>query len=78
MKLLVKANYPQYEKFAKLSRQEVEWELLDDVRRIGDRQGWLKCLEDHCAELKGHRIVYRKDADPYRVKLVQSARRLKS
>jgi hypothetical protein len=37
------------------------------------RQGWLKCLEVHCAELRGHRLVWRKDADPYHVKLVRSA-----
>lgn len=73
--LLVTPDYPLYEKFAKLSRQEEDWGLLDDFRLIGDRQGWLKCLEDHCAELKGHRVVWRKEADPYRVKLIQSARR---
>ena len=75
MKLLVKANYPQYEKFAKLSRQEADWGLLDDLGKIRDRRGWQKCLEKHCAELKGYRVVWRKDADPYQVKLVQCARR---
>ncbi|MCY7321437.1 MAG: DNA phosphorothioation-associated methyltransferase, partial [Phormidesmis sp. CAN_BIN36] len=62
-------------KFAKLSRQEADWGLLDDWKRISDRRGWRSCLEDHCAELKGHRVVWQKDADPYRVKLVQAARR---
>jgi len=71
--LLVSPEYPNYDKFAKLSRQEEDWGLLDDLRKIGDRQGWQKCLEDHCAELKGHRVVWRKDADLYRVKLVRSA-----
>ena len=71
--LLVTPEYPFYEKFAKLSRQEEDWGLLDNLKRIGDRQGWLKCLEDHCAELKGHRVVWRKDADPYQIKLVRSA-----
>ena len=71
--LLVAPDYPLYEKFAKLSRQEEDWGLLDDLKSISDRQGWLKCLEDHCAKLQGHRVVWRKDADPYRLKLLRSA-----
>jgi DNA phosphorothioation-associated putative methyltransferase len=73
--LMVTADYPLYEKFAKLTRQEKGWGLLDDLRLIYDDRGWQKCLEDHCAELKGHRVVWRKDADPYRVKLIKSAQR---
>jgi DNA phosphorothioation-associated putative methyltransferase len=69
---LVTADYPLYEKFSKLTRQETEWGLLDDLRLIYDDRGWQKCLEEHCAELKGHRVLWRKDADPYRVKLVRS------
>lgn len=75
--LLVSPDYPCYEKFAKLSRQEEDWGLLEDWKRISDRRGWQKCLEDLCAELKGHRVVWRKDADPYRIKLVQSTIRAK-
>ena len=70
---LITPEYPFYEKFAKLSRQEEDWGLLDNLKQISDRQGWLKCLEDHCAELKGHRVVWRKDANPYQMKLVRSA-----
>ncbi|MBD3883276.1 DNA phosphorothioation-associated putative methyltransferase [Phormidium tenue FACHB-886] len=70
---MVTTDYPLYEKFAKLTRQEEGWGLLDDLRLIYDIRGWQKCLEEHCAELKGHRVVWRKDADPYRVKLVRSA-----
>ncbi len=73
--LLVQSDYPLHEKFARLSRQEADWGLLEDWKQIGDRKGWLKYLEDHCAELKGHRVLWRKDADPYRVKLVKSAQR---
>lgn len=73
--LLLLPDYPHYEKFAKLSRQEQDWGLLSDWQQIRHQRGWLKCLEDHCAELKGHRVVWRKDADSYRVKLVQAARR---
>ena len=75
--LMVTTDYPLYEKFAKLSRQEEDWGLLDNLRLIYDCHGWQKCLEDHCAELKGHRVVWRKDADPYKVKLVQSTIRVK-
>ena len=75
--LLVQSDYPLYEKFAKLSRQEADWGLLDDLGRVRDRRGWQKCLDEHCAELKGHRVVWRKDADPYRMKLVRSLMRKK-
>lgn len=75
--LLVAPDYPGYEKFAKLSRQEEDWGLLEDWKQISDQRGWLKRLEDHCAELKGHRVVWQKDADPYRMKLVRSAIRAK-
>jgi len=73
--LLVAPDYLGYEKFAKLSRQEEDWGLFEDWNRIGTRQGWQKCLESHCAELKGHRVVWRKDADPYQLKLAKSAQR---
>jgi DNA phosphorothioation-associated putative methyltransferase len=72
---LVAPDYPHYEKFAKLTRQEEDWGLLDDVSAIFDRRGWLKCLTEHCAELKGHRVVWRKDAEPERMKMVQQLRR---
>jgi DNA phosphorothioation-associated putative methyltransferase len=75
--LMVTADYPGHEKFAKLTQQETDWGLLDDLRLIYSDRGWQKCLEDHCAELKGHRLVWRKDADPYKVKLVQAMRRQK-
>jgi DNA phosphorothioation-associated putative methyltransferase len=70
----VTTDYPLYEKFAKLTRQEENWGLLDKTSTIGTRKGWQKCLKEHCAELRGHRVYWRKDADPYRVKLLLSAR----
>ncbi|MBW4582230.1 MAG: DNA phosphorothioation-associated putative methyltransferase [Tildeniella nuda ZEHNDER 1965/U140] len=85
--LLVAPDYPGYEKFAKLSRQEEDWGLLEALRKDSGcdslcvsthRRGWLKCLEDHCAELKGHRVVWQKDADPYRVKLLKAIQRQRS
>jgi len=69
---LVTRDYPLYQKFAKLSRQEADWGLLDNLGAISHCQGWLKCLEDHCATLQGHRVVWRKDADPYRLKFLRS------
>jgi DNA phosphorothioation-associated putative methyltransferase len=37
---MVTADYPLYEKFAKLTRQETDWGLLDDLRLIYDTRGW--------------------------------------
>jgi DNA phosphorothioation-associated putative methyltransferase len=73
---LVMTDYPGYEKFAKLSQQEHRWGLLDDVKAIFNRQGWEQCLLAHGAELRGHRIVWRKDADESQKKRVRSAKRL--
>lgn len=75
---VVPKDYIHYEKFAKLSQQEINWGLLDDFKSIRNRNGWLRCLEQHCADLRGHRVVWRKNADPYQVKLLQSARRKRS
>lgn len=71
----VTPDYPLYEKFAKLTRQEESWGLFDNYWAIKTRKGWEKCLEEHCAEIRGNKVYWRKDADPYRVKLVKSARR---
>lgn len=71
-------TYPLHEKFAKLTRQEEKWGLLGRTCSIGTRKGWQKCLEKHCAELQRHRVVWRKDADPYRAKLLRSARHQKA
>ncbi|BAZ42806.1 hypothetical protein NIES4101_87760 [Calothrix sp. NIES-4101] len=70
---LVTPDYPQYEKFTRLTRQEEEWGLLDDWRSITHRSGWLKCLEEHCATLKGYQLLWRKDADPYKLKVLRAA-----
>lgn len=53
-------EYPNYEKFAKLTRQEEKWELLDDSHLIGMRNGWMKRLNEKNVELKGHRIIRKK------------------
>ncbi|MEL6249680.1 MAG: DNA phosphorothioation-associated putative methyltransferase [Cyanobacteria bacterium J06627_15] len=72
---LLTSDYPGYEKFLKLSQQEQNWGLLDEPEKIRDFNSWQVCLEQHCAQIQGHRVVWRKDADPYRKKLIQSARR---
>ncbi len=69
---LVSQDYPLYNKFARLTKQEWDWGLLDDFKAIRDRRGWLKCLEDHGAQIKGHKLFWRKDIHPYRLKLLQS------
>jgi DNA phosphorothioation-associated putative methyltransferase len=71
----VLADYPDYEKFAKLSQQERNWGLLDDVKAIFNRRGWQQCLLEHGAELRGHRVVWRKDADEYLKKTITARRR---
>ncbi|MBR8827248.1 MAG: DNA phosphorothioation-associated putative methyltransferase [Gomphosphaeria aponina SAG 52.96 = DSM 107014] len=70
--LLVTPDYPFYDKFAKLTRQEREWGLLDDFLAISHYRGWLKCLEDNCAAIKGHKLFWRKEAEPYKLKLLQA------
>lgn len=70
---LVLPDYPLYDKFATLTRQEEDRGLLDDWQAIKYYRGWLNCLEEHCTEIKGHRLFWRKDADPYQLKVLKSA-----
>lgn len=72
---VVTPEYPGYEKFAKLSAQERRWGLFETMTGIGDRRGWQLRLAECCAELRGHRLVWRKDADPYRVRVLRAAMR---
>ena len=70
---LVTCDYPLHEKFARLTRQEEDWGLLDDWRSISNRSGWLKCLKDHCAALKGYKLSWLQDADPYKLKALRAS-----
>ncbi|MBW4566306.1 MAG: DNA phosphorothioation-associated putative methyltransferase [Mojavia pulchra JT2-VF2] len=70
---LVTPDYLHYEKFANLTRKEEDWGLLDNWRLISHRSGWLKCLKENCATLKGYQLSWQKDADPYKLKLLRSA-----
>lgn len=69
---MVMEDYPNHPKFARLSQQEQDWGLLDDTIKISRLRNWERFLQDRCAELIGHRLVWRKDADPYHIKLLKS------
>lgn len=69
---LVTPEYPDYEKWVKLNSQEEDWGLLDDMRSISRLSGWLKCLADRCAVLRGYTLSRRKDTDPYKLKILKS------
>ena len=67
---LVTEDYPGYAKFAKLSQQERKWGLLEDSKAIYDLRGWQQCLANRGAELRGHRLVWRRDATEYQKQAV--------
>jgi DNA phosphorothioation-associated putative methyltransferase len=69
---LITSDYPFYQKFARLTAQEKDWGLLARPKSIARLDGWQKCLEEHCATIKGDRLIWRKDADPYKVKLLKA------
>lgn len=70
---LVPTDYPQHAKFAKLTKQEADWGLLDNPEHLKNWRKLQHCLKEHCAELKGHRLVWRKDVEPYKLKLCKAA-----
>ncbi len=69
---MVLSDYPHYGKFAKLTRQEKDWGLLDNPEALKRKQSWQKHLEERCTDLQGHRVIWRKGADPYKLKLLRS------
>jgi DNA phosphorothioation-associated putative methyltransferase len=70
--LLVMADYPNYDKLVRLTQLEKDWGLLEDRKAIERLQGWQKCLEENCATIKGYQILWRKDADPYKVRILRA------
>ena len=68
----VSPSYPHYEKFAKLTRQEEKLGILDGgaVRKYRE---WVQCLEDNCVKIKEHRLFWRSNADPEKLKMLQKA-----
>ncbi|MFS8119587.1 MAG: DNA phosphorothioation-associated putative methyltransferase, partial [Microcoleus sp.] len=55
----VTADYPNYEKFSRLTRSEEKWGLLDNTSVIGTREGWLKYLGYCGVEIRDHAVVER-------------------
>ena len=55
----ISADYPNYEKFARLTRSEEGWGLLDNTSVIGTREGWLKYLGYCGVEIQDHAVVER-------------------
>ncbi|GLH95614.1 DNA phosphorothioation-associated putative methyltransferase [Phytohabitans aurantiacus] len=50
-------DYPQREKFARLTRQEERAGLLDASSSIGTREGWRTRLDSCDYQVQGHRLV---------------------
>lgn len=69
---LVNPDYPNYDKFTKLTRQEQEWGLLTNSDHVSHQQDWLKCLAEKGATIQGHRLRWRQDLDPYKLKLLRA------
>lgn len=57
----VAPDHPGFAKFKRLTEQEERFGLYDeDVRVIGNRDGWNQRLESMGVELRGHRVVRRR------------------
>ncbi len=69
---LVSSDYPLYEKFSSLTQQEENRGLLEEKILMYKRQHWQQILAENCAEIRKHRVYWRQDADPDRVKLLKS------
>ncbi|MGB2925427.1 MAG: DNA phosphorothioation-associated putative methyltransferase [Limnothrix sp.] len=69
---LVAQDYPLSEKFARRSQQEEDWGLLENWSDIQLWSGWQKTLREMGVEYKGDRLLWRKDADPYQMKVVKA------
>ena len=54
---LVTPDYPDYEKFYRLTCREEKLGLLEDSNSIRRLQGWLKCLKNNQVTIKEHRII---------------------
>ncbi|MBJ7900739.1 MAG: DNA phosphorothioation-associated putative methyltransferase [Cyanobacteria bacterium RI_101] len=69
---LVGADYGGYAQFARLSRQEWERGLLDDYGPIRRREGWERRLAERCCQVRGHRLCWRSDGDPLKLKYLKA------
>jgi DNA phosphorothioation-associated putative methyltransferase len=68
----VTANYPHYKKFARLTSQENKLGIINRCP-VKKYREWVKCLEENCVKIKGHRLFWRSDADPEKLKMLQKA-----
>jgi DNA phosphorothioation-associated putative methyltransferase len=50
-------DYPLYEKFARLTRQEERWGLYEHPAAIGTKQAWERLLVEKGVRLTGHRVT---------------------
>lgn len=55
--LFVPPDYPEFEKFARLTRIEESKGLYEDTSRIGLEQGWRETLDRKGFFLRGHRLL---------------------
>jgi len=70
---LVTPDYPQYDKLVKLNSQEENWGILENWQSISHLSGWKKCLKDNCAIINRYKLMWNKDADPYKLKVLKAA-----
>ncbi|TAF06531.1 MAG: DNA phosphorothioation-associated putative methyltransferase [Nostocales cyanobacterium] len=73
LETLVTPDYPLYDKLAKLTIQEEERGLFENWQSISHLSGWQKCLKEHFTVIKGYKLYWCKDADPYKLKLFKNA-----
>jgi DNA phosphorothioation-associated putative methyltransferase len=73
LETLVTPDYPLYDKLVKLTIQEEERGLFENWQSISHLSGWQKCLKEHFTVIKGYKLYWCKDADPYKLKLFKNA-----
>lgn len=73
LETLVTPDYPLYDKLVKLTLQEEERGLFENWQSISHLSGWQKCLKEHFTVIKGYKLHWCKDADPYKLKLFKNA-----
>lgn len=54
-------DHPLRSKFERLTRQEEKYGLYEDVKTIGNREGWEEALQKRGLALSGHRVMKRRN-----------------
>ena len=57
----VTPQYPNYQEFKQLTKQEVRLGLLNNTYPIGTLKGWLECLQKYGLEIDGHQVIQRQN-----------------